>query len=60
MSVYGYPNADRDQDAKQMNEQLLAQLFEVAAEMGNVPVVVAGDINVQPHFSASLRLPSLR
>eukprot|EP00973_Karenia_brevis_P079711 11060859-Karenia_brevis.AAC.1 len=36
------------------NEEFLRAVFEVAAELGNVPIIVFGDVNVPPEQSAIL------
>eukprot|EP00973_Karenia_brevis_P005510 750105-Karenia_brevis.AAC.1 len=36
------------------NEELLRAVLRCAAELGNVPVIVAGDVNVDPSCSAAL------
>ena len=53
--VYGYPNAGRDATARERNEDLLRKTLEVAAELGDVPIVMLGDFNVDPSASAVLR-----
>eukprot|EP00973_Karenia_brevis_P019982 2742732-Karenia_brevis.AAC.1 len=37
------------------NEAFLGQVFEAAAELGNVPMLVMGDFNVDPCRSPLLR-----
>ena len=56
MSVYGWTGAEQKFDAMVANEQLLRDVFEVAAELGDVPVIVAGDFNV--HLERSSQLTS--
>eukprot|EP00973_Karenia_brevis_P081566 11306930-Karenia_brevis.AAC.1 len=36
------------------NEELLRAVFDSAAELGNVPIMVLGDVNVIPDCSAML------
>eukprot|EP00661_Eupelagonemidae_sp_cell13_P003443 gene3443-2025_t len=56
MSVYGFAGAAGHGHARmQENEQLLSDVLEAAAELGNVPVVVTGDFNVQLEESAALQ-----
>ncbi len=55
MSVYGHTNAARDRDAMERNETLLADVLAAAAALGNVPVLVMGDLNVPPEKSAVLQ-----
>eukprot|EP00660_Eupelagonema_oceanica_P019609 gene19609-biopygen7999 len=50
-SVYGYA----DSSMREENEALLHKVFEAAAELGNVPVLITGDVNVPPEESAALR-----
>ena len=52
MSVYGHTGAGAHVDMRLKNERLLADVLEAAAELGNVPIILAGDINVQPERSA--------
>eukprot|EP00973_Karenia_brevis_P031519 4347947-Karenia_brevis.AAC.1 len=52
---YGYPNAASNPDAMQKNEELLQAMFEVGAELGNVPLLVLGDFDIGPQKSAMLQ-----
>jgi len=53
--VYGIPNAAREEAAFALNEALLGKALAVAAEIGNAPVVIVGDFNIEPDSSAVLR-----
>eukprot|EP00662_Eupelagonemidae_sp_cell21_P006360 gene6360-47037_t len=61
MSVYGISGAHRADERRkkgpeyEQNEQLLADVLLAAAELGNVPILVVGDINVEVQESAVLR-----
>eukprot|EP00973_Karenia_brevis_P091639 12408440-Karenia_brevis.AAC.1 len=54
MSVYGYGGASHNSDDMAKNEELLRAVLCSAMELGNVPVVIAGDLNVDPQRSAAL------
>jgi len=49
--VYGFSGAAGNNERMALNEQLLSKVFAAAAELGNVPVVVVGDLNVPPDAS---------
>lgn len=55
MSVYGYTGASANNVAKRQNERLLQDVFETAVELGNVPVMILGDFNVDPSRSATIQ-----
>eukprot|EP00973_Karenia_brevis_P066511 9246502-Karenia_brevis.AAC.1 len=55
MSVYGHSGASVDNLAMQNNEHLLRAVFNVAAELGNVPVIIVGDLNIDPEKSAMVQ-----
>ena len=54
MLVYGYIGASRNREAMLKNEELLNAVLRVAAELGNVPILVAGDINIDTQASSAL------
>eukprot|EP00973_Karenia_brevis_P052652 7314480-Karenia_brevis.AAC.1 len=56
MSVWGFPGADQHAEQMASNEALLSKVFAVAAELGPVPVMIAGDFNVDPSGSNVLKL----
>ena len=53
--VYGFSGANNCTRRMAMNEQLLSDTFHVAAGLGEVPVVLAGDFNVTPDISSALQ-----
>ena len=53
-SFYGHPNAGHDPQARTKNEALLQQLLSYIARLGNVPVLILGDFNVEIERSAIL------
>ena len=55
MSIYGHSASEQNAEAKALNEALLADVFSVAAELGNVPVVIGGDFSTTPEKSPFLR-----
>eukprot|EP00660_Eupelagonema_oceanica_P019513 gene19513-biopygen42552 len=55
MSVYGHCGAREHGKEHELNEQLLADVLEAAAEMGNVPMLIMGDLNTTLEESATLR-----
>ena len=46
MTVYGYSNAVRNGAAMRANEELLAAVLRVSTELGEVPILLLGDLNV--------------
>ena len=54
MSIYGHTGADRAAEPKQKNEAFLKDVFLAAAELGDVPIMIAGDFNVVPERSAMI------
>ena len=52
--VYGYTNAARDPFQRQQNEALLNCVFAYLTGLGEVPVVLLGDLNTGRHASAML------
>ena len=59
MSIYGFAHqGDRTDESNELiarNETLLSNVFAVAAEMGNVPVLIMGDINTDVATSAAIQ-----
>ena len=55
LSVYGYSNAEQDPAIMSKNEALMAEVFDAAAELGNVPVFICGDFNVLPERSPTIQ-----
>ena len=55
VSVYGYTNAAVNQQARQDNEAFMAKMFAYLATFGDVPVLIGGDMNIDPVKSAALR-----
>lgn len=54
-NVYGYVGTgSRNPDAFQLNEKLLASVFETAFSLGNVPWIVVGDLQTSPADSPVL------
>ena len=51
MCVYGHSGAAGNRVRMDRNEDLLRKVFVAAAELGNVPVLILGDINVPPEAS---------
>ena len=47
VTVYGFPRANEGGDEMVANEELLEKVFMEAASLGDVPVFVCGDFNVQ-------------
>ena len=54
-NYYGVPNARTDALSYAENERLIHLAFIEAASHGDVPVMVAGDMNVQVHESPALQ-----
>ena len=54
-SIYGYTNAESDPNVMETNEFFLRDVFDAAAELGNVPVVLMGDFIVVPESSPTLQ-----
>ena len=52
--VYGHPNAGTDREQRLKNELLLAAVLKWAAELGDVPVLICGDLNTPAEASAVL------
>ena len=53
MSVYGFSGDGRLTNCHS-NDELLKAVMLVAAELGEVPILIAGDLNTLPHQSATL------
>lgn len=47
-SFYGKSGASANHELLQQNDKLLAAMFEVAAQFGDIPVIVAGDFQTLP------------
>ena len=54
MCVYGYSGAANKYERMRLNENLLSKTLAAAAEYGNVPVVLIGDVNVPPETSLAV------
>lgn len=54
ISVYGFAH-DPTNSSNRLNDALLAQVFEEAASLGEVPVVIAGDFNILTSSSQTLK-----
>ena len=52
--VYGYSGAANKYERMRLNENLLSKTLAAAAEYGNVPVVLIGDVNVPPETSLAV------
>ena len=55
MNIYGYSGAIAHPDRTAQNEQLLKDVLNAAASLGNVPILICGDFNVEPERSPVLR-----
>ena len=47
-SIYAITGASSDQKAHEKNDQMLADLFEVCSQFGDIPIVLAGDLQCEP------------
>ena len=54
ISVYGHTNAWSNISQRNKNEELLTVLFRYIASLGDVPILILGDFNTPPEFSAVL------
>jgi endonuclease/exonuclease/phosphatase family metal-dependent hydrolase len=54
-SLYGHTGAAQNAEAMRLNEQLLAQALAAAASLGDAPVLLMGDFNIDPSSSPVLR-----
>ena len=54
MSVYGWTGSEQKFEAMTANENLFRDMFEVAAGLGEVPIIIAGDFNVHVERSSQL------
>ena len=48
-SFYGKSGASANHELLQQNDNLLTDIFEIAAQFGDIPVIVAGDFQTLPH-----------
>ena len=55
ISLYGFSGASSCSARMSLNESLLSQVFQVLAVLGNVPVLLAGDFNVNLDSSAVIQ-----
>lgn len=53
--VYGHSGAQGSRERMRENEALLEQTFQVAAGLGNTPVFVVGDLNIDPDASPAIQ-----
>ena len=53
VSVYGYVGSGTPEEERR-NDDLLREVLSVASTLGEVPIVVAGDFNIQPDHSVTL------
>ena len=54
ISIYGYTNAWTNVSQRERNEEFLAYLFRYIATLGDVPLLLLGDFNTPPEYSAVL------
>ena len=54
ISFYGITNSARSGPAKAKNEEILAKLFRVLAQLGQVPILLMGDFNCNSNSSPAL------
>ena len=47
-SIYAVTGASSDLKAHEKNDQMLADLLEVCSEFGDIPIVLAGDLQCEP------------
>ena len=52
--VYGFTNAGKDRAQREQNERLLAEVFSLAQQLGDVPVIICGDLNTETPRSQEL------
>ena len=55
MCMYGYSGANQSSERMALNEKLLSNSLLVTARLGDVPVMIAGDVNVNPDTSSALQ-----
>ena len=56
ISVYGHTNAWSNSSQRVRNEELLSNLLRYIATLGDVPVLLLGDFNTSPEYSAALSM----
>ena len=47
-SIYAITGASSDQKAHEKNDQMMADVFEICAQFGDIPIVLAGDLQSEP------------
>ena len=47
-SFYGRTGASSEQDPHSWNDHALSQIFEISAQYGDIPVLIAGDFQAEP------------
>ena len=52
--VYGFARAKDDPERYEINERFLTKIFEEADSCRDIPVVIIGDINIDPSFSTAV------
>ena len=52
--IYGYARTKDDPERFEINERLLTKVFEEADSCRDIPVVVIGNINIDPLFSTAV------
>ena len=52
--TYGFARAKDDPERLKLNEQLLRKVFEEADSCRDIPVLIIGDINIDPTFSTEV------
>ena len=53
-ALYGFTNSCSDREQRQKNEELLRETFHWAAELGNVRILIGGDLNTTVEASTIL------
>ena len=59
-SFYGRSGASSEQDPHSWNDHALSQIFEISAQYGDIPVLIAGDFQAEPSISLSGKTLSSR
>ena len=54
ISIYGFTGAGQHTAVMTKNERFLRDVFKVAAELGDVPVAILGDFNVELDLSHTM------
>ena len=52
--IYGFSRAKDDPERLRLNEQLLKKVFGEADSCRDVPVLIIGDVNIDPKISAEV------